>query len=179
VNPWYALFSFTIILGLTVPISQNHLLELKLAAIQSLEYEDFFALFGVGKHPAFRSLLDSKIAPYLSSAAYQFWKRHSNTFASSFYINGFGRRALSGMRILLSFAGPSKGVIAPCNSDTLVEQESIWRAKLRSAVLGPALLFFLRSPFFYWTWNALGIPLSQRKMLLKDGKSVRFHFSLT
>ena len=32
---------------------QNALLELKLAGIRSLEFADFFALFGVGRHPGF------------------------------------------------------------------------------------------------------------------------------
>ncbi|KIM63776.1 hypothetical protein SCLCIDRAFT_8738 [Scleroderma citrinum Foug A] len=35
---------------------QGHLLELKLAAINALKYDEFFALFGKGCHPNFRAL---------------------------------------------------------------------------------------------------------------------------
>ncbi|KAJ6457070.1 hypothetical protein C8R47DRAFT_1082205 [Mycena vitilis] len=146
---------------------QNHLLELKMAAIQSLEYDDFFAMFGEGRHPAFPYLLDSKIAPYLSSAAYHFWKMHHNTFASSFYLNGQTGQALSVLRFIFGFAGVSKDVIALCDSDTLVEQESIWRTKLRPVLLNPAVSLLLRSPAL--CWKVLGIPPSVRKLLMKDG----------
>jgi betaine lipid synthase len=35
---------------------QGHLLELKLACINSLEYDDFWLMFGEGKHPRFREV---------------------------------------------------------------------------------------------------------------------------
>jgi len=35
---------------------QGHLLELKLACYNSLEYEDFWMMFGEGKHPRFREV---------------------------------------------------------------------------------------------------------------------------
>lgn len=62
------------------------MLELKLAAISALGYDDFFALFGDGKHAGFRKLLDEKLSPYLSSHAYQFWRRNERAFESSFYV---------------------------------------------------------------------------------------------
>lgn len=63
--------------------SQNHLLELKIAAFQSLSYSDFWRLFGEGKHHAFRELLIKKISPHISSQAFQFWWSHASVFASS------------------------------------------------------------------------------------------------
>ncbi|KAF8191623.1 hypothetical protein K438DRAFT_1721121 [Mycena galopus ATCC 62051] len=148
---------------------QNHLLELKLAAIQSLDYEDLFALFGNGKDPAagFRSLLDSRIAPYLSAAAYQFWKSHENTFASSLYLQGSSGWVLSLLRGIFTVTRVSKHVVALCNSETIAQQESIWRTKLRPVITSHTVAFLLR-----FGWKALGISRTQRKMLLKDGKSV-------
>ena len=43
-------------------------------------------LFGEGKHADFRTLLDEKLSPYLSSHAYQFWRRNERAFESSFYV---------------------------------------------------------------------------------------------
>lgn len=46
---------------------QGHILELKLAAIQALEYNDFWLIFGEGRHPEFDKLLTTKLSPFLSS----------------------------------------------------------------------------------------------------------------
>lgn len=45
---------------------QGHLMELKLAAISALSYDDFWMMFGEGKHPHFRELLDSKVRRNIS-----------------------------------------------------------------------------------------------------------------
>jgi betaine lipid synthase len=152
--------------------SQGHLLELKLAAIQCLSYEDFFALFGKGHHPHFRSLLDSKIAPLLSSIAYQFWRINQDAFSSSFYHRGYCGWALRLASIIFKFAGVSKDVVALCNSDTIAEQETIWRQKLRPVLLNPVVIMLLKNPIF--CWNALGVPLNQRRMLLDEGTVFEF-----
>jgi len=68
---------------------QGHLLELKLAAINALEYKEFWQLFGQGKHPDFETLLDSKLAAHLSAHAYNFWKANSAAFESAFYLKGY------------------------------------------------------------------------------------------
>ncbi|KAJ7346601.1 hypothetical protein DFH08DRAFT_195055 [Mycena albidolilacea] len=68
---------------------QGRFLELKLAAIQCLKYDHFFAQFGKGRHTNFRGLLDSKLAPHLSPGAYQFWRTNVNYFSSSFYLRGY------------------------------------------------------------------------------------------
>ncbi|KAF5385883.1 hypothetical protein D9615_002476 [Tricholomella constricta] len=151
---------------------QGHLLELKLAALASLSYDDFFALFGAGRHPHFRSLLDSKLAPYLSSSAYQFWRLNDDAFASGFYMRGYSGWALRLARVIFSFAGVTKHVEKLCDCDTIAEQENIWRTKLRPVLLNPIVVALLKSPVF--CWNALGVPLNQRRMLLEEGSIYEF-----
>lgn len=46
---------------------QGHILELKLAAIQVLDYSDFWKIFGEGRHEDFERLLTVKMSPFLSS----------------------------------------------------------------------------------------------------------------
>jgi len=46
---------------------QGHILELKLAAAQVLDYPDFWKIFGEGKHENFEGLLTGKLSPFLSS----------------------------------------------------------------------------------------------------------------
>ncbi|KAJ7783043.1 hypothetical protein B0H16DRAFT_1658444 [Mycena metata] len=151
---------------------QNHLMELKLACITSLDYNDFFALFGEGRHPNFRALLDSKVAPHLSSSAYQFWRINSGSFASSFYLRGYSGWALRLASFLFRLAGVSKDIEALCNADTLEQQAEIWKTKLRPVILNPVVVALLKNPVF--CWNALGVPLNQRKMLLDEGGVYEF-----
>ncbi|KAJ6609830.1 hypothetical protein B0H10DRAFT_450307 [Mycena sp. CBHHK59/15] len=151
---------------------QGHLMELKLAAIKCLEYEDFFALFGQGSHPKFRALLDSKIAPHLSSSAYQFWRINDQSFVSSFYLRGYSGWALRLANFIFRLAGVSKDIEELCNSDTLEQQEKVWRQKLRPVLLNPVVVTLLKNPVF--CWNALGVPLNQRKMLLDEGGIYEF-----
>ncbi|BGP43192.1 hypothetical protein JCM10450v2_007338 [Rhodotorula kratochvilovae] len=68
--------------------SQGHLLELKLAGIMALEYEDYWMMWGEGRHPHFRELLDTKLSPFLTSHAYQFWRKNEHVFDDNFYYRG-------------------------------------------------------------------------------------------
>jgi len=62
---------------------QNHLLELKVAALQSLPYLQVWKSFGEGRFQGFREVLLSKLSPHLSSQACQYWLSHANIFDSS------------------------------------------------------------------------------------------------
>lgn len=147
-------------------------MELKLASIQSLSYEDFFALFGNGQHPKFRALLDSKISPLMSSIAYQFWRINDKAFNSSFYLSGYSGWALRLGQFIFKVAGVSEEVIRLCNADTIAEQETIWREKLRPVLLNPVVVALLKSPMF--CWNALGVPMAQRQMIVNEGTILDF-----
>ncbi|KAF8210145.1 hypothetical protein K438DRAFT_1903773 [Mycena galopus ATCC 62051] len=151
---------------------QGHLMELKLAGIQALDYDDFFALFGQGRHANFRGLLDSKLAPHLSSSAYQFWRIKAQSFSSSFYLRGYSGWALRMAGWIFRAFGVSKEIQALCTADTLKEQEEIWNTKLRPVLLNPIVVTLLKNPVF--CWNALGVPLNQRKMLLDEGNIFEF-----
>ena len=170
-KPMVSISTFALVLT-SLLCSQGHLLELKLAAIQSLSYDDFFALFGKGQHPQFRALLDSNISPLLSSIAYQFWRINEDSFSSSFYLHGYSGWAIRLAQFVFKLAGASKDVIALCSSDTIAEQATIWRQKLRPVLFNPVVIVLLKSPVF--CWNALGVPLNQRRMLLNEGTFFEF-----
>ncbi|KAF7315360.1 hypothetical protein MIND_00050600 [Mycena indigotica] len=152
---------------------QGHLLELKLAAIKSLDHNDFFALFGAGKHANFRGLLDTVLAPHLSSSAYQFWRVNSNAFSSSFYLRGYSGWALRLASWIFRLAGVTKDIQALCNAENLQQQQDIWQQKLRPVLLNPVVVsFVVRNPVFLW--NALGVPVNQTRMLLDEGSVYEF-----
>jgi len=57
--------------------AQNALLELKIAAIKVLDYEDYFQLIGRGGHAEFTVLLHENLKPYLSNESFLYWHDRS------------------------------------------------------------------------------------------------------
>ncbi|KAI7900847.1 uncharacterized protein BX663DRAFT_488152 [Cokeromyces recurvatus] len=145
---------------------QNHLLELKLACITSLEYADFWKLFGEGQHSQFATLLHDVISPYLSSYAFQYWSQHQDRFSHKFYKTGYSGLALSILEWWIRMQGLGKDVDAMLQATTIKEQEVIWRTKIRPAIFSPMIQKILFNPVFMW--NALGVPINQMNMFLKE-----------
>jgi betaine lipid synthase len=121
-----------------------------------LDYEEFFALFGEGKLDNFRRILDSKLSPYLSSPAYQFWRIDVNAFNDSFYRRGYSGWAIRIAHWLFRFAGLSDDVKRLCEAHTIEEQDQIWKRSLRNLfVQGSVVRRLVDNPVFLW--NALGV----------------------
>jgi len=55
--------------------AQSALLELKQLAIERLEYEDVWQLFGEGRHPDFRRLFLTQLGPFMTEKSYRFWQQ--------------------------------------------------------------------------------------------------------
>jgi len=146
---------------------QNHLFELKLAALKVLSYHEFWRLFGEGCHSNFPQLLDLNLSPFLSSPAYDFWKSNNSRFQSNLYTTGGTGYALRLVQVLLKIFDLSSEVKRLCEATTLAEQEEIYRTKLRPVFLNSTVITLLSNPLFLW--NALGVPKTQMKMLLVEG----------
>ncbi|KAI0370605.1 hypothetical protein BV20DRAFT_1074362 [Pilatotrama ljubarskyi] len=150
--------------------AQNHLLELKVAAFCALSYEDTWKLFGEGRHSGFRNLLLTKLSPYLSSRAFQFWLDSTATFTSrgGLYETGGTRIAVKLSKWLFRLLGPSVDVRQLCSAKTLREQRAIWRTRLRPVVLHKWLSYLVVANEQF-LWRALGVPTNQRDMIYEDG----------
>lgn len=146
---------------------QGHILELKLAAIQSLDYADFWQIFGEGRHPDFPRLLTSKMAPFLSSHAYAYWMKHADQFRRNFYFRGYSGWALRLAQVAFFLAGVRGSVKQLCAASSTAEQERIWKKSLRPVILNKVMLKVLGSPVF--NWHALGVPRNQMNCFLADG----------
>ncbi|KAI8638499.1 hypothetical protein BD408DRAFT_393869 [Parasitella parasitica] len=145
---------------------QNHLLELKLAGITSLEYNDFWRMFGNGNHPHFSALLHDTISPHLSSYAFQYWSKHSDRFSYKFYKTGYSGLALSILEWWVRMQGLGKDIDVMTSASTIQEQNDIWLNKIRPAIFSPMIQKILHNPMFMW--NALGVPINQMNMFLKE-----------
>src|ERR1700722_20980049 len=100
-------------------------------------------MFGNGRIPNFRAILDSRIAPFISSTAYQFWRLHEDDFSSSFYLCGYSGWAIRLTQIIFSLAGVSKEVEAICHGDNIVEQARILREKVKASLLKSLVVVFV------------------------------------
>jgi len=158
--------------------AQNALLELKQVAIRRLPYEDVWALFGEGKHPAAAELFEKELAPFLSQNTLRFWKTRLHYFREGLYYQGGMGKVVWAMQALAGLLGLRGAVNALLMAPTLEAQKRIWNntwivRALRSAPApllslvsdATALLFFNRITL----WFGAGVPLKQYKLIRADG----------
>lgn len=147
--------------------AQNALLELKLAAIRGLDYEDFFAMFGRGRITNSRELYADKLRPSLSPGASEYWNRHIDFFSGerrrSFYFRGSsGWFAWMVNRYIDQVARARDCVEAILHAGSVEEQQSIYESRLRP-------VFWTR--FIRWmvgrdtTLSLVGVPRPQREQV--------------
>ncbi|KAF9158360.1 hypothetical protein BGX21_003530 [Mortierella sp. AD011] len=151
---------------------QNHLLELKLASIKNLSYDNFWQMFGDGRHPDFRRILLDQLSPTLSSTALQFWYKNRNSFDDCFYESGYSGLALRLFKWLIRIKGLSKVVEEITTTDDIRIQEQLWENVVKPATLPTWLVRWLSHPAFLW--NALGVPINQMNLFLDEGSAVRY-----
>ncbi|KAL6152355.1 hypothetical protein ACJQWK_04534 [Exserohilum turcicum] len=152
--------------------SQNHLLELKVAAFTALGYQDVWKLFGEGKHADFHKLLTEKLSPHLSSEAFQFWFHNGPSVFSApsskgLYYSGGSGNALAIAGWLFRLLGMSADVQALCAAQTLNEQREIWQRSIKT-VLHSKILTYAILGNEKWLWKALGVPPVQRAVIEAD-----------
>ncbi|KAI1459448.1 hypothetical protein F4805DRAFT_63098 [Annulohypoxylon moriforme] len=166
----YALQSPARIHAVDLNPTQNHLLELKVAAFSSLPYEDFWKIFGDGKHPEFRSLLITKMSPHLSSRAFQYWLNNDHIFTQSkggLYDTGGSKHGIRIFRWITRVFGCRSAVKKMITAKTLNEQREIWRGKIRPALLSRLVSKFVVSQEAF-LWTALGVPKNQLAIIEED-----------
>lgn len=98
---------------------QGHMLELKIAGITSLPYEDFWTLFGQGFHPEFEWLLDTRMSPFLSAGAFSHWKQNAS-FDNIFKTGGSGK-AIRAFAWLVYFRGLQEPLERLLTANTIPE----------------------------------------------------------
>ncbi|CCC06202.1 unnamed protein product [Sordaria macrospora k-hell] len=151
--------------------SQNHLLELKVAAFTALGYPDVWRIFGEGKHPDFRTLLISRLSPHLSSRAFQYWLSHAYIFTNpsgrGLYDTGGSRYAIRFFRWISTLFFCRPAVRQLLSASTLEEQRSIYHTKIRPCLLNRLVNGLVLSSDAF-LWSALGVPKNQVAMIESD-----------
>ncbi|KAJ2601695.1 hypothetical protein GGF40_001050 [Coemansia sp. RSA 1286] len=167
---------------------QNHLLELKLAALLTLDYRRFWNMFGKGYESGFRDLLDTTLSSHLSSAAYQYWLNNISAFAPkesgfanwiigdlakrNFYTTGYSGTALLCLKLVLKFLGVHASTEKLTECDSLEQQSALWISRIRQKLLGNLAVVLLDNPIVMW--RLLGVPINQWNMLRQEGSMSQY-----
>lgn len=145
---------------------QTALLELKIAAIRRLDYDDFFQFFGNGYHPRAQELYNFALRRELSAFAQAWWDRHILWFAkpdSSFYYHGLSGIVARGFRRFLKLRPKlAQEVMALFDADTVEQQRQIYDQRIEPEMWGPLMNWVLSRQI---TMSLLGVPYPQRKLV--------------
>jgi S-adenosylmethionine-diacylglycerol 3-amino-3-carboxypropyl transferase len=164
----YALLGPRAIHAVDMNPRQNALLELKIAGIRKLDYDDFFALFGRGQCKQAPELYRAVLRQDLSAAARSYWDRHIHCFLGagerrSFYFHGSSGYLAWLINIYIDWVARVRETIDAllcCRS--LAEQQTLYTERLHGAFW---------TAFLRWTMDRdttlsfLGVPRAQRRQV--------------
>jgi S-adenosylmethionine-diacylglycerol 3-amino-3-carboxypropyl transferase len=145
---------------------QNALLELKIAAIRRLDFDDFFAIFGAGYHPRFADLYRSRLRNELSSFAREWWDKNQGWFTSplgSFYYHGLAGLVARGFRAYFKMRPQlAEDVREMIEAGDMATQRAIYDQRVAPALWTPTLKWVLGRQL---TMSLLGVPHPQRRLV--------------
>lgn len=145
---------------------QNALLELKLAGIRRLPFDDFFAVFGEGFHPRFGELYRNVLRDELGPFARTWWDRRPHWFTNpraSFYFHGLSGLVARAVRGYLR-AHPKlrRAMQALLDAPTLEAQRAIYDERVASLLWTRTLNWTISRQF---VMSLLGVPGAQRELV--------------
>jgi S-adenosylmethionine-diacylglycerol 3-amino-3-carboxypropyl transferase len=156
---------------------QNALLQLKQSAIRSLEFEDFFRMFGEGRIGGITHLYADKLRYFLCPWARRYWDRWIRFFdhpKRPFYYRGASGTFARWMNVYADrVVRVRRWLDAILCARTIDEQRHIYHTYLRDR-------FWTRTLKFAMTRNStlsmVGVPQAQRQQVEQDydGGIVRF-----
>jgi S-adenosylmethionine-diacylglycerol 3-amino-3-carboxypropyl transferase len=145
---------------------QNALLDLKIAGIRHLDYEDFFRLFGYGYHPDARKLYRDKLRtglPAWSRAYWDKWIKFFHTPGKSFYYRGTsGSFARMICLYIDRVIRVRPWVDAALEADTIAEQREIYEKHLKEKFWSRTMRFAMNRDT---TLSMVGVPKAQRRQV--------------
>jgi S-adenosylmethionine-diacylglycerol 3-amino-3-carboxypropyl transferase len=145
---------------------QTALLELKLAAIRSFEFEDFYAVFGDGAHPEFERLYRRELRDQLSPFAREFWDGHTGWFEPRGPRRGLYYHGLSGWvaRGLTTWLDARPRLRTAMDrllaARNLAEQSEVYDREVAPLLWGRTLNWLLDRQI---TMSLLGVPRPQHE----------------
>lgn len=128
----FLLFDPEVIYSLDINPAQSYLLELKIAAIKCLEFDEFISFAGLKEHKN-RVELYSRIKPFLSKEAATFWDHQDKILTDGFVMNGKYERFIRLAGKFLNLLQGKKRVLGLFSEKTKEEQalyfDKVWNTK--------------------------------------------------
>ena len=143
---------------------QNALLELKIAGIRHLEFEDFFSLFGDGGDPCYPEWYRKVLRADLSPGAQQYWDVREHFFSRSTPGRSFYHRGTTGVfgRALVSYC-KLNGILEDARTmlemSDLERQRAFYFDRIRDRFWSKGMKLALGTNF---ALSLIGVPLAQR-----------------
>lgn len=161
----YALTGPRVVYAVDANPRQTALLELKLAGIRRLQHDDFFALFGRGRHPKARELYYDTLRTELDGFSRDYWDRHYPWFSkgqgNSFYFHGLSGLVARSFRTYLRMRPRlSRSVHALFQTCSLEEQRQVYDEQVEPLMWSRGMNWTLSRQL---TMSLLGVPYPQRR----------------
>jgi S-adenosylmethionine-diacylglycerol 3-amino-3-carboxypropyl transferase len=156
---------------------QNALLDLKIAGIKTLEFEDFFRLFGYGYHPEAKRLYQKRMRPALPAWSQAWWDTWIKFFANpnrTFYYRGTSGAFARLIKVYIDrMIRVRPHIDAVLDAKTLAEQCEIYDRHLVEKFWSRSMRFAMNRDT---TLSMVGVPKAQRKQVETqyDGGIVKF-----
>lgn len=145
---------------------QNALLELKIAGIRRLSFDDYFAIFGEGYHARFAELYREHLRAELSPFAQTWWDRHGGWFTSgrgSFYFHGLSGLVARGVRAYFATRPRLKRAMADLfSARDVAEQQAIYDQRIAPELWSKPVNWIISRQF---VMSLLGVPYPQRRLV--------------
>ena len=162
----YALDSPQHIYAVDMNPRQNALLELKLAGIKHLDYEDFFGMFGRGRLPGGRAVYQQKLRASLSPWSRNYWDRYIKFFDNkrrSFYFRGTSGSFARAVNVYVDrMARVRPQIEALLAADSVEEQSKIYYGELHERFWSRPMRFAMNRDT---TLSMVGVPKAQRRQV--------------
>ena len=146
---------------------QNALLDLKLAGIRNLQYEDFFAMFGEGRLPGATKIYEEKLRPALSEWPQRYWDRWIKFFDPQNRRPFYFRGTCGTFAMLINVYINRVAKLRPQINDlldcaTVAQQQEIYDRYLRARFWSKSMRFAMRRDTIL---SLLGVPRAQRHQI--------------
>jgi S-adenosylmethionine-diacylglycerol 3-amino-3-carboxypropyl transferase len=146
---------------------QNALLELKLAGIRKLDFEDFFAMFGQGRLDGAKRIYEDRLRSSLSAWPQRYWDRWIDFFDPDnrrpFYFRGTCGTVAMFINVYINRVAkirPQINNLLECA--TIAQQQEIYERQVRQRFWSKPMRFAMRRDTIL---SLLGVPRPQRHQI--------------
>jgi S-adenosylmethionine-diacylglycerol 3-amino-3-carboxypropyl transferase len=169
----YLLHGPALIQCVDVNPQQNALLELKIAAIETLSYEQFFEMFGTGRIRDNRRIYRELLRARLSESARRIWDRRIGYFDTNgvgLYFHGAAGFFARCMHFYLNnWCGLRSELRDFQKISNLQQQATFYRLYIAPKLWSPMIRYLMRRPEVL---SILGVPEEQIAQMKREGADV-------